>query len=163
MFHDEVRVLSAQQRFKGVDAKTLRLIAMAGERQTYGPGEIVIREGEEPEAVFVILSGEGELVGHADGLRASLGIMGPGSVIGEISAVLGEKRTVTLTTLGRLVALRIETTSYLELLREVPQLACATIRDLARRYADVMTTYAKARARCECEQGAAAATGLARE
>ena len=63
---------------------------------SYRQGETVCTEGEAGESLFVILSGELEVWGGLGRLRV-IGRLGPGECLGEMSLLMGGRRTATVT------------------------------------------------------------------
>ena len=70
-------------------------------------GEIVYREGDPPDAVYVIQSGEIEVVRQANGMAVTLGRLGPGNIFGEMGVLRDKPRSTTTRARGptRLVVL----------------------------------------------------------
>lgn len=166
MFLDEMRVLSGQARFKNVDAATLKLLALAGERITFDTEEQVFSESDDAEHVFIILSGEARLTrsitcaqGHHVG-DAHIGVANIGAVIGEIGVVLRQPRFATFTANTPLTVLRFEASDYLELLRRAPQLALSTIKELSRQLINVTSLHLQTRGCVEADQAVGAAPTL---
>lgn len=158
MFLDEVRVLCCQSRFRNVDAATLKLLALAGDRLTFEAGEQIMAEGEESDSVFILLAGEAEIARAAHGVRVVIAKAQVGAVVGEIGVVLRERRSASLTATTPVTALRIEAANYLDLIRQVPQLAFATIQELSRQVLHVTSRYTEARASCEADKSLQTAT-----
>ena len=103
------------------DAQALfaeHFVAVARER-----GETLIREGEMPEALFLIAAGTVELT-HGDGvdkrvlLRAS-----PGDSVGTIGLITGTASLVTATALTPVAAYSLDKAAIATLLRSRPSLA----------------------------------------
>jgi CRP-like cAMP-binding protein len=67
------------------------------ERQRFAPGEVVIRQGGEPDRFYVIVAGEAEVVNHhPNGDDILLGRLGPGEYFGEIGILHNRPRTATV-------------------------------------------------------------------
>lgn len=72
----------------------------------YGPGRIVVKQDQEADALYFILSGE-VLVSKIvfdpilnENVDVPLGTMEPGSMFGEVSLLHDILRTATITTAG---------------------------------------------------------------
>lgn len=86
-------------------------------------GETLIREGEMPEALFLLAAGAVELArGEGDGKRVLLRAS-PGDSVGMIILLAGTASVVTATTLTPVSAYRLDTASIATVLRARPELA----------------------------------------
>lgn len=87
---------------------------------TYRFGDIIVREGDEGDSMFIVLSGQARAIHQHDEEEIVLTRMGPGDVFGEIAALRGEKRTATVRASGDVSALRLGSVRLHELMREFP-------------------------------------------
>jgi hypothetical protein len=79
------------------------------ELATYGPGEILILEGDPGTSLFVITSGVVRaFVRQPDGKNKQVREMGEGSFFGEIAVLSGKPRTATVTAKTNVEALILE-------------------------------------------------------
>jgi CRP-like cAMP-binding protein len=79
------------------------------ELATYGPGDILILEGDPGTSLFVITSGVVRaFVKQADGKNKQVREMGEGSFFGEIAVLSGKPRTATVTAKSQVEALILE-------------------------------------------------------
>ncbi len=79
------------------------------ELASYGPGEILISEGDPGTSLFVITSGVVRaFVKQADGKNKQVREMGEGSFFGEIAVLSGKPRTATVTSKTSVEALILE-------------------------------------------------------
>lgn len=79
------------------------------ELATYGPGDILILEGDPGTSLFVITSGVVRaFVKQADGKNKQVREMGEGSFFGEIAVLSGKPRTATVTAKTAVEALVLE-------------------------------------------------------
>ncbi len=130
--------------FRNVDVTKLKLIAMAGNRVHYKPGETILKQGEAALMVFVIMEGTADVLRESDGGPLRLASVGTGSLVGEIGVVLDQPYSGTIMATSELTALQIDQVTFLELLKQVPQLSMALIRELSRRLLTTNELYAKA-------------------
>lgn len=73
----------------------------AGTTRCYGDGEPIIRQGERDGAVFLLTEGLVKIsMVRADGVEALLTLRGPGESLGELGALSGLPRTVTVVASG---------------------------------------------------------------
>ena len=65
------------------------------------PGQVVFRQGDPGDLVYVVDDGEIELVRHrADGSEEALGSVGPGAYFGELAPLFGLRRSATARAAG---------------------------------------------------------------
>ncbi len=80
------------QDFKLTQASVLREIAARGRVTTYAKGEMLIREGERGETMFVILSGKVKVFSaNRDGKEVILDLHGAGETVGEMALDQGAR------------------------------------------------------------------------
>ena len=71
------------------------------ERRRFGPGEVVIRQGDDPDRFYVIVSGEAEILNHhPSGDDLVLAVLGAGEYFGEIGILHNRPRTATVRASG---------------------------------------------------------------
>lgn len=96
------------------------------------PGETLIRQGDEPEALFIIASGTAEItVSEPPGSRMVYR-MSPGETLGAIGLITGSPYTITATALTPLKAFRLEKADIAAAIEVEPTLA-AGLEALAKR------------------------------
>ena len=102
-------------------------------QRSLAPGETIYEEGELGEHLYVVQSGEVELVRvNADKERV-VARLGPGDFFGELSAVMGERRSARAVAVNttRLIALDRDTLESMCL--DEPKIAMRLIRSLVSR------------------------------
>ncbi len=144
MFANEVASLQKVPMFRDVDVAKLKLVAMAGQRLHYEKGDMILRQGDKATAVFVMMEGEAEIVRSVDGPSVRLAVVGPGALVGEIGIILEQPYSGTIVALSNVTALQLDSATFLELLKQVPQLSMALIKELSRRLLATSELYAKA-------------------
>src|SRR5205085_2052410 len=80
--------------FRNLPASALEAVASQLQPGRHVRGEVVFREGEPGEAMYLVVSGQVEVLAGAD--QAPLAALGPGSFVGELALLLGEPRSATL-------------------------------------------------------------------
>ena len=85
-----------------LDPDTRAELARHATVQTFGAGESVIHQGDRGDSLFIVESGELEVLVEVSGIPRPrrVTLLGAGDVFGEMSLMTGERRTATLRTLG---------------------------------------------------------------
>jgi PAS domain S-box-containing protein len=97
---------------------------------TYRPGELLFLEGDDSRDLFILVSGRLEVL--KDDKKISE-IIEPGAMIGEMSFLLGSRRTATVRAVGEVRAIRIPCDEIDTFLRNYPSLAPRITQGLAQR------------------------------
>jgi CRP-like cAMP-binding protein len=91
--------------------------------QTFQPGDVLVRQGEDAGSLFLIATGGVEVRStDADGDRVVLAQPGPGDVVGEISLVLRRPATADVVAVHTTVALELTREQFHAAIREHPGL-----------------------------------------
>jgi CRP-like cAMP-binding protein len=120
--------------FPEIEPAHLRVLARVATMRKCKPREIVIRQNEPGDSLFIIAAGFFNVnVSGPDGGTRALGVMGPCEMFGELSLVDGAPRSATVVahTRGELACIHRE--PFLERLAKSPSLALAVMQILARR------------------------------
>ena len=120
--------------FDGLEPEDLAQIARAGTESWFRQGDVLCREGELGEEVFVLLTGEVTIT-RKDGVADHVvGVEGPGSVIGELAVLDPAPRQATVTASSTAVrTLRLAGAPFRKALYASPALSEVIIRKLAQR------------------------------
>lgn len=119
--------------FSVLPEEELRRLVMMGEQVTKEPGEVLIREGDPGDALYVIVEGEFEIVKLSGSSEVVIAHRGAGEVIGEMSLLDNEPRSATVRALtpGRLF--KIDQGSFDKLLEWSPAAARAILKTVTLR------------------------------
>ena len=99
----------------------------------YADGEIIIRQGEVGNSMFVIQEGQVEIVEELDGKTVRLGVRGEGQFFGEMSIFEREVRSATVRALGPARVLTVDENTLLRRIHEDPSLAYHMVRSMSHR------------------------------
>jgi len=114
-------------------------LTAAGRRRRYSANVTLFHEGDDAGPVMVLLSGRVKAVAVAAGVHeAIVALRGPGDLLGELSAIDGAPRSVTVTTLEPVEALVLAGSAFTAFLERRPRVALVILRMVAGRlrYAD---------------------------
>lgn len=111
----------------------LHHLAESMTRLTYGPGEIVVRQGDEADSLFVVNNGRLRVLLQGEGVRnEEVAVLEPGAVFGEMSILLGGKRTATVMAIGQVECDRLHKDVFAEVVHNRPGVLdqiCAVLAD----------------------------------
>ena len=111
------------------------IAALAGEirRETYAPGDIIFREGDPGDEVFVIAKGTASIfIGQPGGGDIRLATFAPGTVFGELALLDEGRRSASVVANEELVCYGLTKTSFASLARKTPMVAIKLIAALGR-------------------------------
>ncbi|GIW82531.1 MAG: mechanosensitive ion channel protein MscS [Gemmatales bacterium] len=112
-------------------------LAAAAQRRFYASGEIIIREGEGGNDLFILHSGEVSVsVLDENGQQVELGRLGEHDFFGEMSLMTGAKRSATVTATKDCEVFVIDKFALAPLLESLPHLAEHISETLADRLRD---------------------------
>jgi CRP/FNR family transcriptional regulator, cyclic AMP receptor protein len=113
-----------------VAAIDFNMLANAGfPTKTFAPGDAVFAEGDKGDYMYVVRSGELEIV--RDGIVAET--LGPGGIFGEMALIDGSPRSATVRAKTECEVAPINEKSFVFLVHETPYFAVAVMRTLADR------------------------------
>ena len=126
--------LSRVWLFAGLSEDQLESISSFTFRKAFGPGELIIEEGETGNGLYIIISGNVEILkGLGTDKTVVMGQRASGEVFGEM-ALLGEwPRTATVRSMDQVECLGIDRWVFLTLLDRQPQIGINMQQILAQR------------------------------
>jgi len=99
----------------------------------YAPSEVLFREGETGDVMFVIQSGSVRISKNVAGYDKVLATLGPGEFFGEMAILNGKPRTATATIVTPTRCLLIEARTLEEMVANNSEIALRLIKKLAKR------------------------------
>lgn len=108
---------------------TLGLFRKATDFQSYAAGQVVFAEGDPGDVMYVVKSGEVDIVAGGQVIDSA----GPGSVVGEMALVDGRARSATAVARTDCQLVPIGEQRFTFLVQETPGFALAVMRILADR------------------------------
>ncbi|KHL17080.1 Cyclic nucleotide-binding domain-containing protein [Mumia flava] len=118
--------------FAATPDRVLAGLATALDEVEFAAGEVLIREGAVEDWLFVVVTGDVEVVRSDRQVR-----LGPGSVVGELEVLDPQARSATVTALGSVLAFRLSRAAFTEAVRARPEVALGVITELVRRIREI--------------------------
>jgi len=110
----------------------------------YSDGEILIKQGEVGDCMFVIQSGRVRIVRETRDGESFLREAGEGELLGEMSIFDKEVRSATVRAAGPVQALTVDKNNFLRRVHEDPTLAFRLVRVMSRRVRELSEKLAEA-------------------
>ncbi len=129
--------LAGVDLFAGLDHNTLESLEAFTFRRTFAPGATIVEEGRTGNGLFVVLSGEVEVVkGLAAEQPRSIATLGRGEPFGELSLLGDWPRNASVRAVSETECLGMDRWVFLAYLRRDPELAIRMLQVLAKRLAN---------------------------
>jgi Cyclic nucleotide-binding domain/TLC ATP/ADP transporter len=148
---EKILHLRAIQIFQDLSVSELAAVASVTEEVVYPAGEVVIREGEPGDTMYLIIKGEVSVTKRQQGEEASheieLDRIRAGDYFGEMALFEDVVRSATVRTAEESRLLVLNKQEFTEIVREYPQIAlhiCRVLSDRIRRLHQKIQSYEKA-------------------
>jgi CRP/FNR family cyclic AMP-dependent transcriptional regulator len=109
----------------------------------YHDGEVVVRQGEVGDAMFVIQEGRLEILLEKDGRETRIRVAGEDELIGEMAVFEHEVRSATVRALGDARVLTVDRKNFLRRINEDPSLAFRLVETMSRRVRELSEEVAR--------------------
>jgi signal transduction histidine kinase len=119
--------LKATPIFAEVPPELLERLAAQARPMSLRPGDFLIAEGDQPDDLFVVVSGELEVTKRSGTSEIPLARVGPGAIQGELAALERGKRTASVRAISPAEVLRIPYAAVRDLLSGGPDAALGII------------------------------------
>ncbi len=115
--------------------------------RVYHDGEIVCRQGDVGDCLYVVQDGEVEVLAEDGGQETLLRVAGRNELFGEMAVFQRERRSATIRARGQARVLTIDKKNFLRRLNEDPSLAFNIVETMSRRVRDLSAEVVKLRHR----------------
>jgi CRP/FNR family cyclic AMP-dependent transcriptional regulator len=131
---NEVDYLSRISLFSHMKKKDLRRMAKLSSRHVFHPGDEIIRQGDRDGRLFIILSGQVEVIRDLGSKKqASFGMLGPQSYFGEMALIGDYRRSAGVIAKTETQALCLDQLDLREEILKQPMLAIELLQMMNRR------------------------------
>lgn len=145
--HERKRMLSMgeelrrMQLFTDLSVAEATVLATFMEEYVAPAGEVIVRQGEEPDAVYLIEEGTVEIRAESrSGTSRRVAVLSAGDYFGEIGLVTGMRRTANVVADTDTRLLKLTKTSYMKYLAADPAVKIELSGTAATRLADLLQT-----------------------
>lgn len=124
-----VDALSRVDVFRALDAEKIDRLARRLRLALFGPGEVILRQGEPGDSLYVVRAGEVAVRVAMHGVQRDVATLSAGHFFGEMSLMTGESRSATIVARTDVQCYVVSKESFQEILDSKPDLA-ATISEI---------------------------------
>jgi CRP-like cAMP-binding protein len=112
----------------------------------YTDGEVIVRQGDVGEQMFVVQEGEVQVIREADDRELELAVLTTGDVFGEMALFDREVRSATVRAKGDARVLTVDRRLFMRNVHEDPSLAFRILQRLSQRIRDLDAKLAELKA-----------------
>ena len=118
---DRMHLLSKIDLFKDFSEEMLQAITSSLHLQKFKPEEVLFNQGDDGESLFVLVEGLLEVSLQEEGKKKHLSFLRPGSFLGEMALLTGEKRSADVTSSTESLVGELTKESIMSLATENPE------------------------------------------
>jgi signal transduction histidine kinase len=126
-------ILKRSAFFSGLSDDQLDQLLGNGERLYLKPDDILMEEGSPPDAFYVVLEGEVEVLKRSGNRQVVIATNGPCSILGEISLIEDVQRTASVRAAQPCTVLKISRETFNDLVNGNPSVAIALLHTVMKR------------------------------
>lgn len=128
---DEVEILKRVSTFSMLPDEFLARLAEELEQKVFAEGDLLFRFGDPGDSLYIIDRGRVRVFLDVSGKPLTLQEFGPGNAIGEMALIDGNARSANVVALEETSIWRLDRKTYMDALREQPELAIALLYELS--------------------------------
>lgn len=126
---EKVLFLKGVELFSQISGEDLSQIAQISDEVEFDQEQLIIREGDLGDSLFLIISGQVKV--HIK--EREVAVLGDRQVFGEMALLDSEPRSASVTALTAVTVLRIQQEDFADILTEKAEIALGIIKVLSRR------------------------------
>lgn len=132
----EVERLRKIPMLSKVETSKLKLLAFTSQLLQYRDGDALFHLKDPADSVYLVMSGEVEILTESDCGTISSIVRGEGALIGEMAVISKTGRSATVRAKGHATVLKIEDDAFLQLLSGNAEVALDVMRQLSDKLAE---------------------------
>ncbi len=101
--------------------------------RVYAGGEVIVRQGDVGECMFVVQRGRVEVVRESGGREVRLTVLGEGDTFGEMALFEREVRSATVRAMGSVQVLTVDKRAFMKRVHQDPSIAFNILKRMSRR------------------------------
>jgi ABC-type bacteriocin/lantibiotic exporter with double-glycine peptidase domain/CRP-like cAMP-binding protein len=107
----------------GLDSNVRDLVIDSFVEESYAFGEEIVRQGDEPDGFYLVVSGRARVLRDEHGMEVPLAQLGVGDTFGEAGLLDGERREATVRASSPTTVQRLEPALFRAIVRRSPEVA----------------------------------------
>ena len=111
--------------------------------KVYHHGEIIIRQGDIGDCMYVIQEGQVEILVEQGGQEVRLALRSEGDLLGEMAIFEKEKRSATVRAFGTVRVLTVDEKNFMRRVHEDPSLAYRMVQMMSHRIRELSDQVAR--------------------
>ena len=116
--------------------------------KVYQGGEVIVRQGDIGDCMYVIQEGQVEVFTEQDGKEVHLAVHGPGAFFGEMAVFDRDVRSATVRALGEARILTIDKKNFMRRVHEDPSLAFRIVETMSLRIRELVAEVTRLKSEC---------------
>ncbi len=121
--------LASVPLFASLNESQLRTLAFRAEERSYRDGDTIIAQGDDGNALFLILSGKAQVTRS----KRPVAVLGPGQYFGEMALLDSQPRTADVTAEGPVRCLVLTAWEFWSAVETKPEVLRAMFKEVSRR------------------------------
>lgn len=130
---ETLRLLQQVELFQGVEPESLRMIADGTTEQQFAAGDVIFREGEVGDRLFLLLAGTMRVYVERDERMITYGIVQAGECFGEMALIEDALRSANVRAEAPSRCLTLSKQDFMALISRYPHLALGIMKNLSQR------------------------------
>lgn len=130
---ERILLLREIPMFSGLDPEDLEKIADIAHEELYSPNSVICREGDAGNALFIIVSGDVQVVKSVGGHESTLATRSAGEFVGEMAILDSAPRSATVRAMNDVRILSINGEAFKSILLDRPEVAVSVLRNMSSR------------------------------
>jgi len=124
--------------FADLSPEDLKQVAEIAQEQWIPDGTVICRDGEDGDSMYIIVTGQVQILKGLEGSEKILAVRGPGDFVGEMAIIESGPRVATVRSQGDVRALVIDGDAFNAILRDRQNVAISVMHTLSRRLREMM-------------------------
>ncbi len=121
--------------------------------KVYHHGEIIIRQGDIGDCMYVIQEGQVEVIAEQGDREVQLAVRGKGELLGEMAIFEKERRSATVRAIGTVRLLTVDEKNFIRRVHEDPSLAYRMVEMMSHRIRELSTEVARLKFEGSADRG----------
>jgi len=141
---EKILFLRQVELFEEFPAREIGDLAKKAQEVSFSKGQVVFKQGDEGDALYIVLGGKVKVIGEHESSREVLTILEEKSIFGEMAILSNETRSATIEAAEPLTLLKIRREDFKEMIKQKPEMAFEVFEVLVKRIKTINEKYIQA-------------------